>query len=191
MKRCFVGLRIDPAARARLVALQGGLRRLPPSAARRLKLEPADNLHATVKFLGPTGDAQVAGIIAALGDVARTLTAREVVLRGLAAFPTLARPRVLFAGVGDGADLVTAAAAATEDAVAALGFPREGRPFTPHVTIARVDQPRPDGPLTDWLAKAPREALGHVLATHLILYESHLASSGATYSVLAEVPLGG
>jgi 2'-5' RNA ligase len=191
MKRCFVGFRIDAPARARLAELQAELRRLPPSAARRLKLEPAENLHATVRFLGPTGDAQVADVVAALAAAARGLTPREVVLQGFAAFPSSARPRVLFAAVSAGRELVSAAAAAADDAVEPLGFPREDRPFTPHVTIARADQPSPDGPLSAWLSAAPREALGHIVATSLVLFESHLGPSGSRHDVLAEVPLGG
>jgi 2'-5' RNA ligase len=184
-------MRVEPATVRHIVEVTAPLRRLPGSAARRIKLVPAENLHATIKFLGATGDDQVADVTAALDAVAAVLPATPVLLAGFGAFPSPARPRIVFAGAGVGHEHLALVALSVEEAVAALGFPREERVHVPHVTVARVDQARPHGPLSDWLAQAPREGLGALVATHLVLFESRTGAPHSVYTSLAELPLRG
>lgn len=191
MKRCFVGMRVEAATVRRIVEVTAPLRRLSGSAARRIKLVPPENLHATITFLGATGDAQVADVAAALDAVAAGVPPTPVSLAGFGAFPSPARPRVLFAAAGDGREHLAEVAAAVAAAIAELGFAREERPHVPHVTVARVDQPRPNGPLSDWLAAASRDGLGGLVATHLVLFESRMQAPHSIYTSLAELALRG
>lgn len=190
MKRCFVGMPIDDEARSALAVAQAGLVRLPPWAARRLRPVPAGNFHATIKFLGATADAQVAELVAGLQEVARRLEPVEATLAGYDAFPNPARPRAVFATIAAGREHVIAIAESVEEAAVILGFPAEERARVPHVTIARVDQARPRGPLTSWLEQAPRAPLGRLLADRLILFESRRGPESSVYVPLAEIELG-
>jgi 2'-5' RNA ligase len=191
VKRCFVGLRIDERAQRRLAEAQATLEQLGKTAARRLRLVPPENFHATLKFLGATADQQVPELTSALAAVARRFEPVEVLIEGFGAFPSPARPRVLFAALGAGRDWAASLAADVDAAAVELSFAREERPHVPHVTLARVEQAKPHGRLSDWLTEALHEPLGRVLTSHLVLFESKLGSDHARYAALCELPLGG
>ncbi len=190
MKRCFVGMRVDGAAREKLADVAARLARVSRSSARRVKVVPESNWHATIKFLGATGDAQVPELVSLLGDVAATFEPPAATLAGLGAFPSPARPRIVFAAIGDGRDVLTRLALAVEEVVLPLGFAREDREHTPHVTLARVDQPRAQGPLSELIDGAAGEGLGGIVTSHLVLFESTPGKEASVYTPLAEVRLG-
>jgi RNA 2',3'-cyclic 3'-phosphodiesterase len=191
MKRCFVALTLPPETREAVARLAAGLRRLPRTAAQRLRPVAPANLHVTLKFLGSTTDLQVGPIIEALRGVAAASTVARVELCGFDAFPSKTRPRVLFAAIGAGRAEVMALAEVVETAVFSLGFPREQRPPVPHVTLARVEGVKADGPITTWLRTAPTEPLGPVDGASLVLFNSELTSTGSVYTPLVRLPLGG
>jgi len=191
MKRCFIALALPPETRERLARLAAGLKRLPRHAAQRLRPVAAANLHVTVKFLGPTADEQVGPVTDALRAVAAKHPLGHATLSGVGAFPSAARPRILFAALSHGHAEVAALAEAVEAAVEPLGFPREGRPHVPHVTLARVEGAKAHGPLTTWLETPPAEPFGPVDTTALVLFESALTPQGSIYTPLAQLPLGG
>ena len=97
--------------------------------------EPED-YHVTLKFLGDLPERRQPELIAAATPVAASTAPVLPGLESLGAFPGLYRPNVLWVGVSAGPDLADLAAR-LEEAMAVLGFPREGRPYRPHVTIAR------------------------------------------------------
>ena len=67
-----------------------------------------------------------------------------------------------------------------------LGYPREERPYHPHLTVARVKEPGPARPLLDAIGP---EAVGPAWTVdEVVLYESRTASAGATYTVLGASP---
>ena len=189
MRRCFIGMRIDDEARTHLLEAQAGLERLPPAAARKLRPVPGENFHATIKFLGATTEAELPALTAALEDIASMVRFDEVVLAGYGAFPSLERPRAVFAAIDRGRELMIDLAEKIEAAAVALRFPAENKPRVPHVTLARVDHAQPQGPLTDWLARAPRERLGRIDSRTLVLFESVRGPDGSRYSPLAEFRL--
>ena len=109
-------------------------------------------------------------------------------IRGLGAFPTAGRPRVLWAGA-PGSAAFTRLAEGIDQALAALGFPPEGRGFTSHVTLGRVREPRRDVVLTEALEAAAARPFGALRVERVSLMRSDLSSRGARYSELAAVPL--
>jgi 2'-5' RNA ligase len=190
MKRCFVALTIPDETRTALSDLQETLRRLPSGAARKLRIVKPRNLHVTLKFLGDTIDEQIPEIIATLGEVAAGTARPTAILAGVGAFPTPARPRAVFAAFGDGRQAVADLGGAVEVALAELGFEPEKRPRVPHVTIARVEGARRDGPLTRWLETTEPAPLGPIDDAGLVLFESQLDPGGSIYRPLASLPLG-
>ena len=77
-----------------------------------------------------------------------------------------------------------------ERACAALGFPPETRPFSPHITLGRVRAPRRDARLADLLATAARDEFGRSRVEGLALMESELSPRGARYTERASARLG-
>ena len=143
-----------------------------------------ENLHITLKFLGPIELTQRALVATALARLASGVAGFGITLRGLGAFPTLTRPRVIWGGVDQGAHALTALADAVEQALTPLGFTAEER-FVPHVTLGRVRQPRRDPVLTEALALAATRDFGGVHVDRIALMRSALSPKGARYDELA------
>jgi 2'-5' RNA ligase len=148
----------------------------------------ADNVHVTLKFLGDTDEAHVPVLRDALGTAAAGTGAFEVAVRGLGAFPSPLRARVVWAGL-EAAPALAGLAGRVDAALAALGVPRESRPFSAHVTLGRVREPRRNQALAAALAR-PAD-FGRLPVTRLSLMRSDLQPRGARYTELASVLLAG
>ena len=147
----------------------------------------ADNLHITLKFLGGVEDTRLSDVADAVGAAA-DVRAFDVELRGLGAFPTPTRPRVIWAGTAD-APAFAELAAGVDRALVALEFPPEERGFTPHVTLGRVREPRRDPALASALTAGATRPFGMFRVARVSLMRSDLSSRGARYTELAAAPL--
>jgi len=145
-----------------------------------------DAMHLTLAFLGEVEEGRVAAAERALRRGAEGAPALELAAAGLGAFPDQRRARVLWAGVAG--DLRQLAALQTGIALAlgSEGFELDGKPFHPHLTLARARVPQPLPPSLD---RAQR--FGSWRATEVRLYRSHLGPQGPRYEVLAAAALGG
>jgi 2'-5' RNA ligase len=146
-----------------------------------------ENLHYTLRFLGEAGEDEVAAAADAAREAAAAHAAFGAALSAPGAFPSAAKARVLWLGMGDGAEPLCALARSLEDALARRGFERAVQPFSPHLTIGRVRMP------ADWsarLAAAPTPT-SRFRVESLVLVRSTLAPGGSRYDVAAEAPLAG
>jgi 2'-5' RNA ligase len=149
------------------------------------------NYHFTLKFLGDVEEERAAEVAAALAAGVAAVAPFDVAIRGLGAFPTATRPRVIWAGVGAGAPALATLAAAVEECLALIGFPREARGFSAHVTLGRVREPRRAPVLADALVRAESIELGSARVEGVTLMQSRLSPRGAQYTELAALPLAG
>lgn len=149
-----------------------------------------DNLHLTLKFLGGVAPDRLAEIEVALARVARGARPFELAVRGLGAFPTRSRPRVLWAGAAAGSETLSLLAKHVDDALAALGFEREARAYSPHVTLGRVRTPRLDPSLAAAIQAGDQREFGLVRVERLALMRSDLSPRGARYSSLGSWSIG-
>lgn len=147
----------------------------------------AENLHITLKFLGSVDESRLAEIGDALRRVA-SVPAFDVAVGGLGAFPTPARPRVIWAGTA-AAPAFARLAEDADRALVALGFPAEARGFTPHVTLGRVREPRGDAALAAALAAAATRPFGTLRVWRVSLMRSELSPRGPRYTELAGIAL--
>lgn len=99
---------------------------------------PRVNLHVTLAFLGQTEAADA--IASALSRVAAAHPACDLALGGAGAFPSPRRARVLWLGL-TGGEALGALAAGVRAALEPLGFEPEDRPFSAHLTLARLKTP--------------------------------------------------
>ena len=144
------------------------------------------NLHVTLKFLGQVDEARLGPIGDALAAVAARTSAFPLDVRGLGAFPTPMRARILWVGLAPPARLATLAGD-VDVALGALGMERESRPFAAHVTLGRVREGRRNPALADALAR-PADC-GRLAVTRVVLMRSELHPRGARYTELASVLL--
>lgn len=111
-----------------------------PAGARDVRWVRLDGLHLTLRFLGPTEADRIPPTIAAVEAVAAAVAGPiRIELSGSGTFPPGRRPRALWIGVSAGGQELAELAARTEEALVEAGWQPEGRPFRPHLTLARSD----------------------------------------------------
>src|SRR5215475_7685034 len=131
-------------------------------------------LHLTLKFLGPAIDSNlVPPLIGALSRTAIEVQPFEVRVHGLGGFPNLRRPRVIWIGVTS-AELSTLAGRVS-DAASECGFDRERRPWSAHLTLGRVREPRRIGGALTALQADKDCDFGISYVDRMFLYQSHLS----------------
>ena len=135
--------------------------------------------HLTLKFLGHVPDDQIDRVIEALQPL-RRFEKFSVEVKGFGFFPNARRSRVLWVGVEAPAALEELARR-LESAMERLGFAREERPFTPHLTLARFKSPQALPGLEQLLNRRSEASLGRFDVSEFVLFESKLSPHGAEY----------
>jgi RNA 2',3'-cyclic 3'-phosphodiesterase len=148
-----------------------------------------DGLHVTLRFLGATPDDRQSPLGEALLAAVRGVAPFEVVLSGGGAFPNPTRPRVLWIGIAEGAAQVEALVRRLDVELQPLGWPPEGRPFAPHLTLARTDGVPGADERARTLAEAARNVRLSWAADRIVLYKSIVGRGPTRYEVLAEALL--
>jgi RNA 2',3'-cyclic 3'-phosphodiesterase len=147
-----------------------------------------ENLHYTLRFLGELGEDGVRRVTLAADEAVRGGAAFDAALGSLGAFPDARRARVLWAGMIEGGERLTALAQALEAALRRKGFDRADHPFTAHLTIGRVRDPRADW--TETLAAVEVESrASRFTVDRISVVESKLSPKGSTYTVVHEALL--
>lgn len=100
----------------------------------------ADGLHITLRFLGRVEPAREAAIRAVAARVASETKSFPLALEGMGTFPERARPRVLWAGVGEGRREISRLAESLRSGLAAAGWGPDPSPFRAHCTLARLPE---------------------------------------------------
>jgi RNA 2',3'-cyclic 3'-phosphodiesterase len=189
--RAFIAFPVPDDFRARIA---DRLHDLQPRLAG-IRLLRGEDLHFTLRFLGPTTRDQMDALAPRLRSAAAACPRDEAQVGGFDLFPERGAPRVLFLGLSPPAGVATLQAACEKAAVEA-GFPPDGRRFRPHLTLGRwrgsPDQRGNRGLRGPRLRPdLPRVELGALRLEALVLYRSDLGSGGARYTPLLELPLAG
>jgi 2'-5' RNA ligase len=180
--RLFTGLDLSPEVAASLERL---LEQLKPSAP--IKWSPPRNLHITTKFIGEWTEQRLEELQAAFRELPAPPPI-AIAIERLGFFPNPHAARIFWAGVKAG-DGLPALARATDDATAALGVAKEMRPYSPHLTLARIANPGRLPGLLSAVAALPSLEFGAFMADRFFLYRSQTGPAGSVYTKLAEFPL--
>src|SRR5256712_5127657 len=151
-----------------------------------LKPVERENIHLTLKFLGNVSASKLEESKSSLHGVAFPPFSLEI--KGAGAFPNLKRMNVIWVGVGEGWSQVELIFEQTEKLLHRLGFSRETRPFSPHITVARVKSGRKRDEIAAFLGHLTDESFGTFSVQNIRLKKSVLSPSGPTYSTIFEVP---
>ena len=192
--RIFIGIDLKQAIRAKIARFLEGVQGFAPDA----RWVRPDSLHVTLKFIGEQKPERVEAITERLRQVQGTAT--HIRFAGHGFFPTVKAPRVFWIGIHDAQ--LAELAGNIDMALAELGIPREDRPFSPHLTLARAGSgsgsPRwrkGDGPSAVFAVLEKRLAamsdldFGTMAAREFFLYQSQLSPRGSTYTKLQSFPL--
>jgi 2'-5' RNA ligase len=189
-RRLFIAVPIPSAACEAIAAMVEAVRSEADPNVRDVRWVRLDGLHLTLRFLGPTTDDRLPGVIAAVDSVARATAPFRVVIGGAGAFPSVARPRALWLGVADGAEELTAAAARLDDGLADAGWTRTDRPYSPHLTLARSDGVRSGPRVAGRLVGAAASVREPFEAGSIALFETIGGDGPARYVALHEARFG-
>ena len=180
--RLFAALEIPSTVRENLAALLESLGAVSPQT----RWVRPQNLHVTLKFMGEVPETKLAATCSALAGV-RSDQPVTLDFRGLGFFPNEKRPRVFWAGIDASPNLKTLAAD-LERAMEKLGIPREQRPFSPHLTLARFEPPGLPEKLRSAIQEKAAREFGSFRTNQYHLIESKLKPSGAEYTTLESFP---
>jgi 2'-5' RNA ligase len=182
--RCFVAVPLDASIREALGRAREPWMGRPDLAG--LRWSDPSAWHLTLAFLGDIDATSVSDVVGSIRRVAERHAPMRLPAGGLGTFPTPARARVAWYGIGDpGSHL----AGLARDLGAALGV-EVGDPLRPHVTIARARREPVD--LRRWLADAAEVAPSMTVAADAIeLMRSHLRGGPAAYETLSTIALAG
>jgi len=181
--RTFICLDLPETTRIQAESLQ---RRLAGLGDKVRWVNPR-NLHLTLRFLGEISRSQVETVCLAVRCAAARLDAFPIHLAGTGCFPSPRRPRAFWIGVADASHLIRLYEAVEVELVSA-GFPREARPFSPHLTLGRVRIDRSNARLGEAMAGAQFDG-APFLVTEVTVMRSDLSSANAVYSPIARFRL--
>lgn len=179
--RLFLGIRIPEEIRQ---ALQIHLRDSSGDQPLPGRAVSPDNWHLTLRFLGDTARSHAERVCGEIRN-APLGPPFQVHFGTCGAFPRPARASVLWVGIRDGAAELTELAAAIEAAVRRAGIAPETKPFTPHLTLARIRPPRN---VQQWLDQIPPAEISFRV-DEVVLFRSHLRHGPPRYEVVSRFPL--
>jgi 2'-5' RNA ligase len=148
-----------------------------------------ENLHITLKFLGDVNEDSIYTIAQKLTELSAVHAALQVKLKTIGAFPSLKRPNALWIGITK-TPALEALHCGIEEAMSQAGFKKEDRPFTPHLTIARVKGMRDYHGLYEKINAVSGKDFGKSDAAEIVLMQSDLMPGGAKYMRLKSFPFG-
>ena len=185
--RAFVGIALPEGCRA---AVAGAIAPLRADPAPVSWVAPG-NLHITLKFLGEISKERLGAIGDALAGVAGRFAPVTLEAEGAGVFPGTRNPRILWVGLREPLELVRQLQENMESALSGAGFPREDRPFHPHITVGRARGVLPPAWGDRFVRALSGRRFGEVPVPSITLYESRLSPGGAVYDVVRSFPLSG
>ena len=186
--RLFVAIELSEAVAASALDLISRLRstaaKLAPQS--RITWLTAERLHITVRFIGQVEDSKsdaVRGVLAAVPGERFDLT-----IAGVGTFPPKGGPRVVWAGLTAGRPQLISLEKLVSARLLEAGVPPDERPFSPHLTLARVRDTK--GLRAGTLVEPVRDlVLGSTPVDAITLFESRLSPKGPTYVALQRTAL--
>jgi 2'-5' RNA ligase len=181
--RVFIAVDIDdPLLLSKLERLKDTI------VASGVPMKPVEtsNIHMTIRFIGEISKSKVEEIIE---HVLRPIKEKsfKIVIKGLGAFPSINRPRVIWVGVDQGAEKLVEIRNRIESSLIKLGFSREKPEFIPHITLARIKGARNLPMLVRILNEYRDVEIGEMIVNSIRLKKSTLTRSGPIYETLWEV----
>jgi 2'-5' RNA ligase len=183
-QRCFIAIEIPREVQKALVRV---ISIASLSAANGFRPVRPGMIHITLKFLGDTSIRLIPDIQRDLSEFIAQVPPFEVLVKGLGAFTSWDQPRTIWAGLIYPPELNNIASR-IDQICTLLGFPSENRPFSPHLTLARVsDQPDREKlkRAIEQLRQYQNSEFGSLKVTGVTLFQSKLGAGGSVYTPLS------
>lgn len=184
--RFFIALEIPNEHIAEFQAIQEGLHTLIPQA----KLTVVDKIHLTLAFIGDQSDELKDKLIDLIKKATGGIPPFEITPAFIDGFPTLHNPHVLWVGVKGDTDKLFLVAERIKDELSYLNLPRDERRFTPHISIAKLNNDfHISRNLEEALEKIASNNFQPIKISAIKLFESTPDGGLHKHNTLAEIPL--
>lgn len=180
--RTFIAIELPRELRGQISKHIAALRHDLPEV--RASWTREENLHLTLKFLGDVSVTDIPKVSTAVETATHSLEPFQFVVTGCGVFPPRGQPKVLWIGTRDDSGHLRRLHENLERECEAVGFPREARAFSPHLTIARLRSTTGAGPLAHLHIDRSFDA-SLVQVCEVLLMRSELSSAGSRYTALA------
>ena len=179
--RVFCAIELPTSLREQLAGHISSLRSATEANA---SWSSPESIHLTLKFLGEVEVERVARVSSAVAAAVTSLAPFKIRAEGAGAFPPRGAPRVLWIGINDAEGKLVDLHARIEAEFAKAGFPKESRPFRPHLTLARVRKPVGASALAAAHKERPFTP-GDITVSELAVIRSELSSRGSKYTTIS------
>jgi len=187
--RSFIAIELPREIKLAIASLQD---KLKASGGAPVRWVDPGNIHLTLKFLGDIDTGITGRIAVVLEEAARGTHPFKVEVSGLGVFPNPRRVQVVWVGLTGELEKLGQLQKRIEDGLVPLGFPAEGRAFTPHLTLARVrDYAGPDErqKLGQLIEKTEFDAKYAIKVNTVQLMRSQLTREGPVYTRISTIEL--
>jgi 2'-5' RNA ligase len=183
--RCFIAIELSPDNQEKLNPI---IKELKTSGADVKWVKP-ENIHLTLIFLGHADAKQISEIEKILEATAKEFAKFEFQLSELGAFPKITSPRVIWVNAQEPIGIIKKIVSQLEEKLEKLGFAKEDREFTPHITIGRVRSSRGRIYLKDKLETTKISSAIIQQVDKITLFKSTLTPSGPIYEILNQASM--
>ena len=184
--RCFIAIELPEAVKSTLSGIEEELKK---SKADVRWVKP-DNVHLTLKFFGNIEDKKTEKIIEIMENICNQYAPFTIEIKGMGTFPNIKSPRVLWVGI-EGNDTLKTLQKEIENKMESIGFEREDRAFTAHLTLGRFRSSiEKEGLLKAVKLHEKDTFVGSINVQSLSLIRSDLHPEGARYSKIIDISLG-
>jgi RNA 2',3'-cyclic 3'-phosphodiesterase len=187
--RTFIAVDLPSELKKKIDEICTFFRQKTPERA--LKWVSAEHLHLTIKFIGEINESKIVQVKDAMEHALIHQTTFEFQVSGMGIFPNHKVPRIIWLGI-IGVEPLTMIHRNLDKELAKLEIQPETRPFSPHLTLARVRKnvdPAVLKTIGATLSQFKVDAVGTAVVHAIHLYQSELTPSGPLYTLLHSVPL--
>jgi RNA 2',3'-cyclic 3'-phosphodiesterase len=186
--RTFIAVDVGEAIRAEGAALQ----QLGRAQGEGIKWTDAHSMHITLLFLGEVDELEVLSVCRVVGEVVKDVAPFRLEVKGVGAFPTLRRPKIIWGAVTEGAEALKRLHDLIEAPLLEMGTYRsEERAYRPHLTLGRIGHEDRAGNWSAALAKLSNWHAGDTQVREVLVMRSEPGRDGPVYTVLSRAKLGG
>lgn len=182
--RTFIAVEIPEQVKEKIASVLTGLKKLALEASWVKK----ENLHLTLKFLGEVKEEKIEEVYKTVAISVENTGKFRVNLKELGCFPNIKKPRVVWIGIEKGKENLSALSSRLEENLERLGFPREDRLFSAHLTLGRIKSSKNTENLLKFFQNNYFESEDFEIE-EVVVMKSTLTPQGAIYSALKKIAL--
>ncbi len=183
--RAFIAINLPPPVKE----LASHIREQFRDCGRTIRWVDPKNVHLTIKFLGDIPKEKIESVGKAIEKAVENIQPFRMEIDGMGTFPNLRHPRVLWMGVKEPSETLVQMETRISSNLATLGFEREKKKFSPHITLGRVRSNEKKALISKLIQSLELPACPEINVKSVELFKSELKPTGAVHSVLGRFDL--